>query len=211
MTLYGYFLSAASWRVRIALNLKGLPFRYVPVHLSRGEHRAPSYLAMNPQGLLPALKLSHGVVLTQSLAIIEWLEETHPSPTLLPGDAILRARIRAFALALAADTHPLQTRAVLEGLRGRGLEDPAVMSWAAEANARGLEACEALVLPSGGGAFCFGAAPSIADICLVPQLGSARRFGVDVARFPRLLTIEAACDALPAFADATPSRQPDAE
>jgi maleylpyruvate isomerase len=140
-------------------------------------------------------------VLTQSLAIIEWLEETHPSPTLLPGDAILRARIRAFALALA-DTHPLQTRAVVE--------DHSVMSWAAEANARELEACEALVA-SLSGAFCLGAAPSLADVCLVPKLGAARRFGVDVTRFPRLMAIEAACDALPAFADAAPSRQPDAE
>ena len=209
MKLYGHFLSAASWRVRIALNLKGLPYRYVPIHLSHGEHQAPSYLAMNPQGLLPALKLSHGVVLTQSLAIIEWLEETHPSPTLLPGDAILRARIRAFALALAADTHPLHTRAVLAKLSGCGLDDPAVMSWAADANVRGLEACEAVVFSSG--AFCFGAAPSLADVCLVPQLGAARRFGVDVTRFPRLIAIEAACKALPAFADAAPSRQPDAE
>ncbi len=208
MRLYGYHLSAASWRVRIALNLKGLPFRYIPVHLGRGEHRAPSYLAMNPQGLLPALKLPHDVVLTQSLAIIEWLEDTHPSPALLPGDAILRARIRAFALALAADTHPLQTRVVLEGLRQRGLDDAAVAAWAADANAKGLEACEALAL--GSGAFCFGATPSLADICLVPQLAAARQFGVDVARFPRLLAVEAACGALPAFAEAAPSRQPDA-
>ncbi len=147
--------------------------------------------------------------MTQSLAIIEWLEEAYPSPTLLPGDAVLRARIRAFALALAADTHPLQTRIVLEGLRGRGLGDSALAAWAADANANGLKACEALALRSG--AFCFGAAPSLADICLVPQLSAARRFGVDVARFPRLLVIEAACGALPAFADADPSRQPDAE
>ena len=209
ITLYGHFSSAASWRVRIALNLKGLPYRYVPVHLGRGEHRAASYLAMNPQGLLPALKLSDGVVLTQSLAIIEWLEDTHPSPPLIPGDAVLRARVRAFALALAADTHSLQTRRVLEGLRRRGLDDSAVAAWAADANLNGLEACEALALSSG--AFCFGALPSLADVCLVPQLAAARRFGVDVARFPRLLAVEAACGALPAFAEAAPSRQPDSE
>jgi maleylacetoacetate isomerase len=206
MKLYGHHLSAASWRVRIALNLKGLPYRNVPVGLGRGEHRAPAYLAMNPQGLLPALKLSDGVVLTQSLAIIEWLEDAHPSPALLPGDAVLR---RALALALAADTHPLQTRAVLEGLRELSLGEAAVRAWAADANARGLEACEALVLRST--AFSFGAAPSLADVCLVPQLAAARRFGVDTARFPRLEAIEAACSALPAFAEAIPSRQPDAE
>jgi len=200
--LYGHVLSAGSWRVRIALNLKGLPYRFVVIHLDRGEHRTPSFLAMNPQGLLPVLKLGDGVVLTQSLAIIEWLEDTHPSPPLLPGDAVLRARIRAFALALAADTHPLQTRRVLEALRSRGLAEAAVASWAADANAKGLEACEALALASG--AFAFGALPTLADVCLVPQLAAARRAGVDVARFPRLLAIEAACASVPAFAAAAP-------
>ncbi len=209
MKLYGHFSSAASWRVRIALNLKGLPYRHVAVHLGRGEHRAASYLAMNPQGLLPALKLSDGVVLTQSLAIIEWLEDTHPSPPLLPGDAVLRARIRAFALALAADSHPLQTRLVLEGLRGRGLGEQAIEFLGGRGQReRNSRPANALALQSG--AFCFGALPCLADVCLVPQLAAARRCGVDVAHFPRLLAIEGACAALPAFAEAAPPRQPDA-
>ncbi len=210
MKLHGYFRSAASWRVRIALNLKGLPYKSVAHHLRRGEQRAPAYLAINPQGLVPALELGDGVVLTQSLAIIEWLEETHPSPPFLPLDAIGRARVRAFALALAADTHPLQNLGVLARLRERGFDEAAAEQWAADANADGLAACEAL-LPRSSAAFCFGQTPGLADICLVPQLGNARRFGVDVSRFPRLLAKEAAGNALPAFADAAPANQSDAE
>jgi maleylpyruvate isomerase len=141
---------------------------------------------------------------------MEWLEETHPEPALLPKDPTLRARVRAFALVLAADTHPLQNLRVLNSLRGLGLPETALTSWAADANAAGLEACAAL-LKSVPGPFCFGPTPTIADICLVPQLGNARRFGVDVTRFPRLLDVEAACLAIPAFADALPDRQSDAE
>lgn len=211
MQLHGYFRSSASWRVRIALNLKGLAVTHVPHHLRRGEQRAPNYLALNPQGLVPALELDDGTVLTQSLAIIEWLEEAYPIPALLPPvDLVQRARVRAFALVLAADTHPLQNLKVLNELRRLGLREEAVSAWAAQVNATGLEACEVL-LGEEPGPFCFGAAPTLADVCLVPQLGNARRFGVDVARFPRLLAREAACVALPAFADAAPSRQPDAE
>ena len=210
MKLHSYFRSSASWRVRIALNLKGLAPTYVSHHLRRGEQRAPDYLALNPQGLVPALELDDGTVLTQSLAIIEWLDETHPVPALLPADPVERARVRAFALVLAADTHPLQNLKVLNALRGLGLAEAAVTNWAAEANAAGLEACEVLLGPVPG-PFCFGAAPTLADICLVPQLGNARRFGVDMTRFPRLLEREAACLALPAFAEAVPNRQPDAE
>jgi maleylpyruvate isomerase len=210
LKLHGYFRSSASWRVRIALNLKGLAVTHVPHHLRRGEQRAPDYLALNPQGLVPALELDDGTVLTQSLAIIEWLEETRPAPALLPAEPVLRARVRAFALVLAADTHPLQNLKVLNELRRQGLPEETVTGWAAAANASGLEACEAL-LDGVPGPFCFGAAPTLADICLVPQLGNARRFGVDVARFPRLLAREAACLDLPAFAAAAPARQPDAE
>lgn len=211
MQLQGYFRSSASWRVRIALNLKGLAVTHMPHHLRRGEQRAPDYLALNPQGLVPALELDDGTVLTQSLAIIEWLEEAYPIPALLPPvDLVQRARVRAFALVLAADTHPLQNLKVLNELRRLGLREEAVSAWAARVNATGLEACEVL-LGEELGPFCFGAAPTLADVCLVPQLGNARRFGVDVARFPRLLAREAACVALPAFADAAPSRQPDAE
>jgi maleylpyruvate isomerase len=210
IVLHGYFRSAASWRVRIALGLKGVAVRPVFHHLRRGEQRDPAYLALNPQGLVPALELDDGTVLTQSLAIIEWLDDAYPEPKLLPADPVRRARVRAFALVLAADTHPLQNLGVLARLRGMGRPEAEVQAWAADANAAGLAACEAL-LEGAPGPFCFGAAPTLADICLVPQLGNARRFGVDVTRFPRLLAAEAACLALPAFADAVPDRQPDAE
>ncbi len=210
MKLHGYFRSSASWRVRIAFNLKGVAVEHVTHHLRRSEQRAPEYLAINPQGFVPALELDDGQVLTQSLAIIEWLDETYPQPALLPQDAGQKARIRAFALVLAADTHPIQNLKILGALRRLDLSEAAVTGWAAEVNISGLEACEALLAGQSGG-FCFGDAPSLADVCLVPQLGSARRFGVDVGRFPRLLAREAACQNLPAFAAAVPGCQPDAE
>jgi len=208
--LHGYFRSSAAWRVRIALNLKGLRVAHVTHHLRRGEQRAPDYLALNPQGLVPALVLDDGSVLTQSLAIIEWLDETYPDPPLLPAGALGRARVRAVSLVFAADTHPLQNLKVLARLRAAGWPEEQVQAWAADANVDGLEAAEAL-LADAPGPFCFGALPTLADICLVPQLGSARRFGLDVARFPRLLAAERACLAMPAFADAAPGQQPDAE
>jgi len=210
MRLHGYFRSAASWRVRIALNLKGVEVTHVPHHLRRGAQRASEYLALNPQGLVPALELSDGRILTQSLAIIEWLEEAYPKPKLLPSDMIERAQVRAFALVLAADTHPLQNLCVLGRLREMGRPEHDVRAWAAKVNEAGLKSCEALI-SGGAGPFCFGGAPTIADICLVPQLGNARRFGVDVSQFPHLLRSEDACSAMSAFADATPDRQPDAE
>ena len=208
--LHGYFRSAASWRVRIALALKGVPVRPVSHHLRRGDQRSPAYLALNPQGLVPALELPEGTVLTQSAAILEWLEETVPTPPLLPSGPVQRARVRAFAQVLTADTHPLQNLGVLAQLRAKGWTEPDVQGWAADVNRAGLRTCQAL-LPAEGGPFCFGAQPGLADICLVPQMGNARRFGVDVSAFPRLVGIEAACLALPAFADAVPARQPDAE
>ena len=210
MILHGYFRSAASWRVRIALALKGLTVDHRFHHLRRGEQRAPEFLALNPQGYVPALELDDGTVLTQSLAIIEWLDETVPEPALLPADPVQRAKVRAVALVLAADTHPLQNLVVLGRLRARSFPEDQVQAWAAEANAAGLGAVEAM-LAQEPGPFCFGAAPTLADLCLAPQLGNARRFGVDVARFPRLLEAESACNALPAFADAVPGKQPDAE
>ncbi|WP_316234557.1 maleylacetoacetate isomerase [Bradyrhizobium sp. SZCCHNR1020] len=210
MKLHGYFRSSASYRVRIALNLKGLTAEHLPHHLRKGEQRAPDYLKLNPQGFVPTLEGDGGAVLIQSLAIIEWLDETHPEPPLLPKDPLTRARVRAFAQVLACDTHPVQNLKVLAGLRELGLPEDKVTAWAGWVNREGLAACEALIKHEPG-PFCFGVAPTLADLCLVPQLGNARRFGVDVAAFPRLLQAEAAAKALPAFADAAPERQRDAE
>ena len=210
MILHGYFRSSASYRVRIALNLKGLTASHVTHHLRKREQQAPSYLALNPQGFVPALVADDGRVLTQSLAIIEWLDETHPQPALLPSDPWQRARVRAYAQAIACDTHPLQNLKVLRRLGSLRASEDEVQSWARWANEDGLAACEALISGEPG-PFCFGAMPTLADICLVPQLANARRFKADVARFPRLLAAETAAMALPAFRDAAPERQADAE
>jgi len=210
MKLHGYFRSSAAYRVRIALNLKGLSPDHLSHHLRKGEQCAPTYLVINPQGLVPTLEGDDGAALTQSLAIIEWLDETHPNPPLLPKDPLRRAKVRAFALAIACDIHPVQNLKVLARLRQLGVAEEKVTEWAAWVNREGLSACEALI-KSEQGPFCFGAAPTIADLCLVPQLANARRFGVDVAAFPRLLEAEAATREIKAFADAAPDRQPDAE
>jgi len=210
MKLHGYFRSSASYRVRIALNLKGLSSEHLPHHLRKGEQCAPAYLAINTQGLVPTLENDAGAILTQSLAIIEWVDETYPSPPLLPDDSLRRARVRAFAQALACDTHPVQNLKVLARLRQLGLPEEKVTEWAAWANREGLAACERLIAGEEG-PFCFGTAPTLADLCLVPQLANARRFGVDVTVYPRLLKAEAAAKEMKAFADAAPDRQPDAE
>ena len=209
MKLHGFYRSGAAYRVRIALNLKGVKAEHVFRHLRKGEQRAPDYLAMNPQGLVPTLELDNGALLTQSLAIVEWLDETHPNPLLMPADPLQRARVRAFALAIACDIHPVQNLRVLAAVRELGGEQ-AGQDWAKRINEEGLAACEKMIANEPG-PFCFGAQPTLADICLVPQLGNARRFNVDVSAFPRLLQAEAACRALPAFADAAPDKQPDAE
>lgn len=213
MIFYGYFRSSAAWRCRIAFNLKDVAIDDVRfVHLRKGEQRAADFMANNPQGLVPALQLDDGTMLTQSMAIIEWLDETHPEPPLLPADAGLRARVRGFAQAIACDIHPLQNLRVLQYLRddldqGQDGVDAWCRRWLGE----GLAACEALVAGNGGSRFCFGETPGLADICLVPQMASADRFGVDTSGLPRLRSIVAACAELPAFADAAPGRQPDAE
>jgi maleylpyruvate isomerase len=210
MRLHGYFRSSASYRVRIALNLKGLSAEHLTHHLRKGEQRDPTYLAINPQGLVPTLQDDRGTILTQSLAIIEWLDETYPEPSLLPKDPLRRAKVRAFAQVLACDTHPVQNLKVLARLRELGVGEDKVTGWAGWANREGLAACEKLVAGEPG-PFCFGDTPTIADLCLVPQLANARRFGVDVNAFPRLLKAEAAAKAMPAFSDAAPDKQPDAE
>jgi maleylacetoacetate isomerase len=210
MKLHGYFRSSASYRVRIALNLKGLTVEHLPHHLRKGEQCTPAYLAINPQGLVPTLESEAGAILTQSLAIIEWLDEVNPEPPLLPTDTLQRAKVRAFAQAIACDTHPVQNLKVLARLRQLGLPEDKVTEWAAWANREGLSACEILAAGEAG-PFCFGAAPTLADLCLVPQLANARRFGVDVTAFPRLLRAEAAAKDMKAFADAAPDKQVDAE
>jgi maleylpyruvate isomerase len=210
MRLHGYFRSSAAWRVRIALNLKGLTAEHVFHHLRRGEQRAPDYLRCNPQGLLPALEADDGAVLTQSLAIVEWLEETHPEPRLLPGTALERARIRAFAQAIACDIHPVQNLKVLARLREEGWPEEKVTGWARWVIQEGLDACEKL-LREGEGPFCFGAAPTVADLCLIPQLGNAKRFGADISALTRIKAVAAACADHPAFIAAAPENQPDAE
>lgn len=209
MILHGYFRSTASWRVRIALNLKGLVAEQVFHHLRKGEQRAPEYLALNPQGLVPALVTDDGAVLTQSLAICEYLDALHPEPALLPADPLERARVRAVAQAIACDIHPVQNLKVLQKLRDLGLAEEAVQAWAASVIDEGLEAVDRLLADTAG-PFAFGAAPTLADIALVPQLGNARRFNVALRR-PRLLAIEAACLELDAFRSAAPGAQPDAE
>jgi maleylacetoacetate isomerase len=214
MRLYDYFRSSAAYRVRIALNLKGVvPTERTFVHLRMGSQRAQDYLALNPQGLVPALGLDDGRVLTQSLAIVEYLDETHPAPPLLPADPAGRARVRAIALNIACEIHPLNNLRVLNYLTGTlGTNDAQRNGWYKYWVDVGFEALERqLERDDDTGTFCHGEAPTLADICLVPQLANARRFKIDVTPYPTLVRIESACNALPAFAQAAPSRQPDAE
>jgi len=212
--LYDYFRSSAAYRVRIALNLKGVaPDERTFVHLRMGGQRAQDYLALNPQGLVPALALDEGAVLTQSLAIVEYLDETHPEPPLLPADPIGRARVRAIALSIACDIHPLDNLRVLNYLIGTlGVAREQKDGWYKYWVDVGFEALEKkLSQERGTGVFCHGNAPTLADVCLVPQIANARRFSIDLSPYPTLTRIEAACLALPPFADAAPDRQPDAE
>jgi maleylacetoacetate isomerase len=213
MKLYDYFRSSAAYRVRIALGLKRLAPERTFVHLRSGMQRAGDYLDVNPQGLVPALVTDDGAVLTQSLAIIEWLDETHPEPPLLPRDPAGRARVRSIALAIACDIHPLNNLRVLQYLTGTlGVSEAQKDGWYRYWVDTGLEALERqLARDPGTGRHCHGDAPTLADICLVPQLANARRFHIDVAPYPTLMRIEAACLELPAFAAAAPARQPDAE
>ena len=212
MKLATYFRSSAAWRVRIALGLKGLAWDPDFVHLLRdgGEQLRPAYRARNPTCLVPTLETDAGALIAQSLAIIEWLEETQPDPPLLPHEPLARARVRAFALTVACDIHPLNNLRVLRYLgHAMGQDQAARDIWYAHWIAEGLGALEAMLAPEAG-PFCFGTAPSLADICLVPQLGNARRMRCPVEPYPALLRAEAAALALPAFQAAAPDRQPDA-
>lgn len=210
MKLYDYYRSSAAYRVRIALNLKGLEVEHVPVHLARGEQRRPEYLAKNPQGLAPALELDDGTVLTQSLAIIDYLDATRPEPRLTPADPLAAAKVRAVALAIACDIHPLNNSRVQAYLQtelrlSRETIDAWVHHWVLTG---GLEAVEQMIEP---GPYCFGPAPTLADIVLIPQLFAARRFATPLDHLPKILGVDAACAEHPAFQAAHPSRQADAE
>lgn len=208
MILHGYYRSSASYRVRLALNLKGIAFENVAHHLLRNEQRSADYLAVNPQGLVPALVVGDDV-LTQSLAICEYLEDICPEPPLLPADPLARARVRAAAMVIACDIHPVQNLKVLQRLRANGLGKDAVSTWAQTVIEEGLAAFEAL-LPDCSMRFCFGDTPGMADIFLVPQLANARRFGAAL-NSARILEIEANCLATEAFQRSVPEVQADAE
>ncbi len=211
MKLYTYFRSSAAYRVRIALNLKGLPYEMVPIHLTKdgGQQRKPEFVALNPQMRVPALALDSGDVITQSLAIIEYLDESHPKPRLLPADALTRAKVRAIAQMVACDIHPLNNLIVLQYLK-RSLkhEQPEIDAWYHHWVIEGFKAIEAMISPA---PYTCGAQVTLADLCLVPQVFNARRLKVPLDAFPKIVAADAACLKLAAFAKARPENQPDAE
>jgi len=209
--LYNFFRSGTSHRLRIALNLKGLTYEYLPVDLRSEQHVGAEYKALNPQGLVPTL-LVDGHVMTQSPAIIEWLEERYPDPALLPSDPDARARVRALAAIVGCDIHPVNNRRILESLRHDfKADETAINRWCATWIAQGFDAIEALLAADPQrGEFCFGDAPTLADVYLVPQVESARRFKVDVGHWRRIQGIDDACRKLEAFRKAAPAAQPDA-
>jgi maleylacetoacetate isomerase len=214
MKLYTFFRSSASYRVRIALNLKGLTYEQAPIHLRRGggEQFSAAYKRINPQALVPALE-DNDRVFTQSLAIIEYLEEKYPNPPLLPAAAADRALVRSMAMVIACEVHPIQNLRVLTLVKQEYHQtDDEVNQWAQHWIDLGLSALEQMILAQPNrGKFCFGDTPTLADICLVPQLGNARRYGCDLAQYPTIVSIEKNCVTIPAFANAAPEKQPDAE
>ena len=210
MKLYNYFRSSASFRVRIALELKGLGYDYMPVHLVKGEHKQAAYSAVAPEMLVPHLEVD-GQNLAQSMAIIEYLDETHPEPPLLPRDALGRAQVRALAQSIACEIHPLNNLRVLKYLvKEMGASEEAKNTWYRHWVRSGLEAFE-LQLSAHSGRFCWGDAPTLADCCLVPQIFNGQRFAVDFSGLPRTMAAFEACMALPAFQRAQPSNCPDFE
>ena len=211
MQLYSFFRSGTSHRLRIALNLKGLATEYVAVDLRTEAHQSAEYKALNPQGLVPTL-VKDGQVMTQSPAIIEWLEETHPTPALLPTSPDDRAHVRALAAMVACDIHPINNRRILEYLRHTlKTDEAAINTWCGHWITQGFDAFEAMLAadPKRAG-FSFGDRPGLADVYLVPQVESARRFKLDMARWPLITAVDAACMALEAFQKAAPAKQPDA-
>ena len=208
MRLYTYWRSTTSYRVRIALNLKGIAWEAVPVDLVKGEQGAADYAVLNPGRGVPTLVLDDGTVLTQSMAILDWLEEAHPVPPLLPHNPLTRARVRAAALAIATDIHPVNNLRVVAKLKSMGHSQDEAVAWMNDWMTRGLAAFAAMI--DADSPFCFGDAPGLADLCLIPQLYNAHRWGCDLTAHSRLAQIEARCLALPAFAAARPETQSDA-
>lgn len=208
MKLFTYWRSTTSYRVRIALNLKGIAYDAVPVNLVAGEQNGAAYTVLNPGQGVPTLVLDDGTALVQSMAILDWLEETHPEPPLLPADPLARARVRAAALTIATDIHPVNNLRVIAQLKAMGHSQDETVAWMNDWMTRGFTAFANLIAPEAP--FCFGEAPGLADLCLVPQLYNARRWGCDLTQFQRLTGIEARCLALPAFDAARPENQPDA-
>ncbi len=206
MELYGYYRSTSSYRVRIALALKGLDYHALPVNLLKGEQRSAAYLALNPQGRVPALRTDQGELLLQSPAIIEYLEELQPQPALLPADLLDRARVRAVAAIIGCDIHPLHNVSVLNRLREAGQDEAQVSAWIGHWIGQGLAAVERLIGDQG---FCFGAAPGLADVYLIPQVYAAQRFNIDLGGYPRIRRVAALAAQHPAFNAAHPSCQPD--
>lgn len=212
MKLYNYFRSSASFRVRIALALKGLSYDYVPVHLAKGEHRKGAYADIAADGLVPLLELDDGTRLSQSMAIIEYLDDIHPEPRLVPGDAIGRARVRALAQSIACEIHPVNNLRVLKYLVGTlKIDEEAKNTWYRHWVRTGLEAFERQLAQLPESRYCFGDTPSLADCCLVPQIFNGRRFDTPMDGLPRTMAAFEACMALPAFQQAQPSACPDNE
>ena len=210
MKLYSYWRSGAAYRLRIAFALKGVAFEQVPVHLVKGEQKSDAYRALNPLGLVPALELGDGTVLTQSLAILDWLDRTQPEPPLLPADPVARAQVMGAGMAIAVDTHPIQNVGVVAHFKAMsGGDQQAGIDWMIHWMRRGFDAFQALCRSDT--TYAFGDAPSYADICLIPQLYNAHRWGMDLSPYPRQTAIETACLAHRAFDAARPENQPDAE
>jgi maleylacetoacetate isomerase len=209
--LYSFFRSSAAYRVRIAFNLKDLSYETVAIHLQRegGLNRKPSYRAVNPQMRVPTLALDSGEIITQSLAIIEYLDEVHPQPPLLPRDSVERAQVRALAQLVACDIHPLNNLSPLRYLKNElGQDQSRIDAWYCHWVREGFDALEAMI---SAGPYAYGADVTLADICLVPQVANARRLKVPLDAYPKIVAVDAACARLPAFEQARPENQPDAE